>query len=55
MGVLCNVLMGDGTYPLGNTIIPLVLSDGSPPRSNDSTRPPSVTDRRRNEKDYLVV
>ena len=45
MGILCNCLVGDlphTRYTLRDTTIPFVRKSGSPPRTNDLTRPPSV-------------
>ena len=38
------------TITLGDTIIPLVRSKGSPPRTNDLTRPPAIMIRPKKQK-----
>ena len=52
MGLLCNCLMGALPQTLRDPIIPLVRSKGSPPRTNDLTRPPvaATAKKRRNNK-----
>ena len=40
IGLLCNCLMGASSHTLRDPIILLVRSKGSPPRTNDLTRPP---------------
>ena len=47
-GVLCNCLVGALPYTLRDTIIPLVRSESSPPRTDDLARSPAVTDRQKN-------
>ena len=45
VGILCNCPVGALPYTrhtLRDTIIPLVRSQGSPPRTNDTTRPPAM-------------
>ena len=43
MGLLCNCLVGALQVTLRDTVIPLVRNEGSPPRTNDLTRPPVAT------------
>ena len=50
MGVLCICLVGDLPYTLRDKAIPLVRSKGYPPRSNDLTRSPAVTDCRKKKR-----
>ena len=47
MGVLNNCLVGALPYTLRDTIIPLVRSKASPPRTNDLNRSQAVTDRQK--------
>ena len=52
--VLCNRLVGalPNTLLVRDTIIPLVRGKGSPPRTNDLTRLPAVTDRQQRKETY---
>ena len=54
MGILCTCLVGalqyTSKYKLRNTTIPLAGTQGSPPRTNDPTRPPAMATAKTNKK-----
>ena len=54
-GVLYNCILGALPEARRDTILPLVRSEGSPPRTNDIPRSPAVTDRRKTENSTLVA